>query len=80
LSHKSRNRRSDFELQITKPKLLVLRLNPKNLSTLVLRLNQETCTPRLHVHNADRTRHHLTSRSSSHRVPNLYLTISDPLH
>jgi hypothetical protein len=38
---------------------------------LVLRLNQETRTPRLHVHGADRTRRHPTSRSPDHRVPDL---------
>jgi hypothetical protein len=48
--------------------------------TLVLRLNQETCAPRLHVHGTDRTQRHPTSRSSSHRVPNLCLTIPGPLH
>jgi hypothetical protein len=42
------------------------------LSTLVLRLNQEIRAPRLHVHGADRTRRHLTSRSPGHRVPDLY--------
>jgi hypothetical protein len=40
-------------------------------STLVLRLNQETRAPRLHVHGADRTRCHSTSRSPDHRVPDL---------
>jgi hypothetical protein len=40
-------------------------------STLVLRLNQETHTPRLHLHRADRTRCHPTSRPPSHRVPDL---------
>jgi hypothetical protein len=40
-------------------------------STLVLRLNQETRVPRLHVHDADRTRRHPTSRSPGHRVPDL---------
>jgi hypothetical protein len=40
-------------------------------STMVLRLNQETRTPRLHVHGAGRTRHHPTSRSPGHRVSNL---------
>jgi hypothetical protein len=40
-------------------------------STLVLRLNQETCAPCLHMHDADRTRRHSTSRSPDHRVPDL---------
>jgi hypothetical protein len=40
-------------------------------STLVLRLNQETWAPRLHVYGADRTRRHPTSRSPDHRVPDL---------
>jgi hypothetical protein len=41
------------------------------LSTLVLRLNQETRASSLHVSDADRTRHHPTSRPSGHRVPDL---------
>jgi hypothetical protein len=40
-------------------------------SILVLRLNQEIRAPRLHVHGADRTRRHPTSRSLNHRVPDL---------
>jgi hypothetical protein len=40
-------------------------------STLVLRLNQETRPPHLHVPGADRTRRHPTSRPSGHRVPHL---------
>jgi hypothetical protein len=36
-----------------------------------LRLNQETCALHLHVHSADHTRRHLTSRSPGHRVPDL---------
>jgi hypothetical protein len=48
-------------------------------STLVLRLNQETRAPRLHVHGADRTRRHPTSRSSGQEYPTC-VTITDPLH
>jgi hypothetical protein len=48
--------------------------------TLVLRLNQETHAPRLLVHGADHTQRHPTSRSSGHRVLDLCLTISSPLH
>jgi hypothetical protein len=40
-------------------------------STLVLRLNQETHTPRLHMHGVDRTWCHPTSRSPGHRIPDL---------
>jgi hypothetical protein len=40
-------------------------------STLVLRLNQETRAPHLHVHGSDRTRCHPTSWSPGHRVPDL---------
>jgi hypothetical protein len=43
----------------------------EKLSTLVLRLNQETRASHLHVYGADRTRRHPTSRSSGHRVPDL---------
>jgi hypothetical protein len=39
--------------------------------TLVLRLNQETRAPSLHVPGTDRTRCHLTSRPPGHRVPDL---------
>jgi hypothetical protein len=31
-------------------------------------LNQEACAPHLHVHGADHTRHHPTTRSPDHRV------------
>jgi hypothetical protein len=41
------------------------------LSTLVLRLNQDTHAPRLHVHGADRTQCYPTSRSLGHWVPDL---------
>jgi hypothetical protein len=37
----------------------------------VLRLNQETCPPHLHVHGADHTWCHPTSRSPGNRVPDL---------
>jgi hypothetical protein len=49
-------------------------------STLVLRLNQETYAPRLHVHSVDRTQRHLTSRSSGHWVSDLcdHLRFSAP--
>jgi hypothetical protein len=40
-------------------------------STLVLRLNQETCASRLHVHGTYRTRCYPTSRPHGHRVPDL---------
>jgi hypothetical protein len=43
----------------------------KPSTTLVLRLNQETCAPSLHVPGADRTRRHPTSRPPGHRVPDL---------
>jgi hypothetical protein len=47
----------------------------------VLRLNRKPHASRLlHMYNADHTRYHPTSRSSGHRVPNLCLIISDPLH
>jgi hypothetical protein len=41
----------------------VLKPNRRKPSTLALRLNQETCTPCLHMHGADRTRRHWTSQS-----------------
>jgi hypothetical protein len=41
------------------------------MSSLVLRLNQETHAPHLDVHGADRTQRHPTSRSPGHRVPDL---------
>jgi hypothetical protein len=49
-----------FEAQTGKPS-----------TTLVLRLNQETRAPSLHVSGADRTRRHPTSRPPGHRVPDL---------
>jgi hypothetical protein len=89
LRPKPRNRRGDLETQITKPSTLVLRPKPRNCHSgfeakplpVVLRLNQETHASRLlHVYDVDCTRHHPTSRSSSHRVPDLCLIIPDPLH
>jgi hypothetical protein len=70
----------DFMGKIIKPQLPVLRFKLKNPLTLVLRLNQETCAPRLFVHGADHTQYHPTSWSFGHRVPDLCLTISGPLH
>jgi hypothetical protein len=40
-------------------------------STLVLRLNQETRAPHLHMHDAHHTRCHPTSRSPGYRLPKL---------
>jgi hypothetical protein len=80
LRPKPRNRRGDFDAQITKPDLSVLRPKLGNPSTLVLRPNQETRTPHILVYGADLTRRHPTSRSSDHRVPDLCLTIPCPLH
>jgi hypothetical protein len=40
-------------------------------STLVLRLNKEIRAHHLHVHGADRTQRHPTSRPPDHRVPDL---------
>jgi hypothetical protein len=77
---KPRNCRADFNAQITKPELLVLRTKSINSSTLVLRPNQETHAPRLLVYSADCTQRHPTSRSSDHRVPGMCLTILGPLH
>jgi hypothetical protein len=64
----------------TKPQLPVLRPKPGNLPTLVLRFNQEIRAPCLLVHGVDHTQYHPTSRSSSHQVPDLCLTIPCPLH
>jgi hypothetical protein len=92
LRPKPRNYRGDFMAEITKLQLPVLRPKPGNLkppilrpnqeklSTLVLKPNQETRAPLLLVHDADHTRHHPTSRSSGHWVPDLCLTIPSPLH
>jgi hypothetical protein len=72
-----------FEAQTGKPEPPVLRSNRRKLfewfwgqtthkpSTLVLRFNQETRAPRLHVHGVDRTHRHPTSRSPDQRVPDL---------
>jgi hypothetical protein len=80
LRHKPRNRRGDFEAQITIPELPILRPKPENPSTLVLRPNRETRAPHLLVHSIDCTRCHPTSRLFDHRVPDLCLTIPDPLY
>jgi hypothetical protein len=87
---------TSFEVKLAKPVLLVLRPNHSQTVTigfeaqtdekpsewfwgqtthkpsiLVLRLNQETRDPRLHVHGADHKRRHPTSRSPGHWVPDL---------
>jgi hypothetical protein len=74
LRNKPRNRLGDFEAQITKLELPVLRPKSGN------RPNQETCAPCLIVHGTDGTRCHLTSQSCDHWVPDLCLTIPGPLH
>jgi hypothetical protein len=48
-------------------------------STLVLRLNQETRASHLHMHGADRTRSHPTSRSTATKYSTC-ATILGPLH
>jgi hypothetical protein len=80
LRPKLKNCLGDFEAQITKLELPVLRPKPRSPSTLILRPNQETRAPHLFMHSVDRKRHHPTSRSSDHRVSNMCLTISGPLH
>jgi hypothetical protein len=50
------------------------------LSILVLRLNQETHAHCLLVYGADRTWYHPTSRSPTHQIPDLCLTILGSLH
>jgi hypothetical protein len=77
------NRATGFEAKQRKSSPLILRPNRRKPSewfwrqtthkpsTLVLRLNHETCDSHLHVHDADRTQRHPTSRSPGHRVPDL---------
>jgi hypothetical protein len=80
LRPKPKNRCGDFEAQITKLKLRVLRPKLRNPSTLVLRLNQETRAPRFLMHGVERTQRHPTSWWVDHRVPDLCLTFPSPLH
>jgi hypothetical protein len=74
LMSKTKNHHGDFEAQIRdagfEPEL-------GNSSILVLRFNQETRAPHLHVHFADHTRRYLTSRSSGTRH---VLDYPGPLH
>jgi hypothetical protein len=60
---------TSFEAKPAKTVWVVLK--PNYSQTLILNLKQETHAPRLHVHGADRTRCHLTSRSPGHRVLDL---------
>jgi hypothetical protein len=61
-----------FEAQIDeKPSKWFWGQTTHKLSTLVLRINQETRVTHLHVHGVDRTWRHLTSRSLGHQIPNL---------
>jgi hypothetical protein len=79
-----RNRHTGFEAKPAKTIREVLRPNDSQIivigfeaqtdekpSTLVLRLNQETRAPSLHVPGADRTRRYPTSRLPGHRIPDL---------
>jgi hypothetical protein len=75
LRSKPRNCHGDFVVQITKLQQPVLRPNWEKSSILVLRLNQETRSPHLLVHSANRTQRLPTSRSSDHRLSDLCLTI-----
>jgi hypothetical protein len=61
-------RAASFEAQTEKP------------SSLILRPNQETHAHRLLMHSANRTQRQQASRSSGHRVLDLCMIISDPLH
>jgi hypothetical protein len=47
------------------------KMDPSFLRWFCHRLDQETRAPHLHMHGANRTRRHPTSRSSGHRVPDL---------
>jgi hypothetical protein len=80
LWHKSRNRHGDFEAQIIKLYLTVLRPKPGNPSILILRPNHETRAPDLLMHGADITQRHPTSQSSGDWVLNLCLVVPSPLH
>jgi hypothetical protein len=50
LRSKLRHRHGDFDAQITKAELSILRPKPRNQTILVLRLNQETNAPHHLVH------------------------------
>jgi hypothetical protein len=70
-----------FEAQTKKPSQWFWGQTTNKPSPLVLRLNWETRASRLLLmYDTDHTRCHLTSRSSGHQVPNLWLIISDPPH
>jgi hypothetical protein len=60
-----------FEVKQRKPSEWFWGQTTHKSSTLVLRLNPETRAPRLHVHGADRTRRHPTTRLPGHRVPDM---------
>jgi hypothetical protein len=60
-----------FEAKQRKPSEWFWGQTTHKSSTLVLRLNQETRASRLHVHGADHTRCHPTTRLPAHRVPDL---------
>jgi hypothetical protein len=67
----NQTRATGFKAQTGKPVRVVWCQTTHKLSTLVLRLNQETRASHLHVHGADRTQRHPTFRSPIHRVPDL---------
>jgi hypothetical protein len=81
LRPKSPNHDLGFEAQRMKPVEWFLGQTTDKPSPPVLRLNRKTCAScLLNVYDVDHTRHHPTTRSSSHQVPDLCLIIPDPLH
>jgi hypothetical protein len=63
---KQKKRHGDFEAQIIKPEIPILRPKSENMSNLVLMSNQVIRSPCLLMHDTDHTRHHLISQSSGH--------------
>jgi hypothetical protein len=70
-----------FEARTKKPSQWFWGHTTDKPSPPIFMLNRETrASHLLHVYDADRTRHHPTSHSFDHRVPDLSLIILDPLH
>jgi hypothetical protein len=70
---------TNFEAKLGETVATGFDAKPGETINLVLRLNQETRAPRLHVHGTYHTRCHPTSWSPGHWVPDLCLTILGPL-
>jgi hypothetical protein len=71
---------TSFEVKLWETVIVVLRPNHWQIVDLGFEAKLKAHAPRLLVHGTNHTQHHPISQSSSHWVPDLCLTIPNPLH